>query len=80
MNHWIRTIGVGAAASMIALTVAAQDRGPMGQPPGPDGPHPGHWHEGSGWHMSPDQMCKERFAREAGFLAYLGAKLELNDQ
>ena len=30
--------------------------------------------------MPPDQMCKERFAREAGFLAYLGAKLELAGQ
>jgi hypothetical protein len=27
--------------------------------------------------MSPDQACKERFARESGFLAYVGAKLEL---
>jgi hypothetical protein len=27
--------------------------------------------------MSPDQACKERFARESGSLAYIGAKLEL---
>jgi hypothetical protein len=27
--------------------------------------------------MSPDQACKERFARAAGFLAYVGAKLDL---
>jgi len=80
VHHWIRTIGMAAAASIIAVAVAAQDTGPTGQPTGPDGPHRGHWHGGWGWHMPPDQMCKERFAKEAGFLAYLGAKLELNDQ
>jgi len=30
--------------------------------------------------IAPEQACKERFAREAGFLAYLGAKLDLNPQ
>jgi hypothetical protein len=28
--------------------------------------------------IPPDLACKERFARQAGFLAYLGAKLEPN--
>jgi hypothetical protein len=27
-----------------------------------------------------ERFCKERFAREAGFLAYIGAKLDLNAQ
>jgi hypothetical protein len=27
--------------------------------------------------MTPEAACKERFAHEAGFLAYLGAKLDL---
>jgi hypothetical protein len=30
--------------------------------------------------MGREQACKERYAREAGFLAYLGAKLDLNPQ
>jgi hypothetical protein len=30
--------------------------------------------------ITPAQACKERFARGAGFLAYLGAKLDLNTQ
>ena len=29
--------------------------------------------------MAPEQMCKERFARKAAFLAYLGAKLDLTE-
>ena len=30
--------------------------------------------------MTPEQRCKERYAREAGFLAYLGAELDLTPQ
>ena len=55
---------------------------------GPDGGHgrmmPGWGHRG-GWErhrhgfmaMAPDARCKELYARKAGFLAYLGAKLDL---
>jgi hypothetical protein len=30
--------------------------------------------------MEPKQICTERYAREAGFLAYIGAKLDLTAQ
>jgi LTXXQ motif family protein len=54
----------------------------------PDAPRHGDWRAGAGRRqhfggggrfvgMSHEAFCKERFARKAGFLAYLGAELDL---
>ncbi len=93
MNCTLRIIGVIAAVSMLPLTVAAQE-GPatdQSAPPimgGPMDQDSGYGHGGWGWHrhrerfpwMTPQKWCTEAFARRAGFLAYLGAKLELSAQ
>ena len=52
----------------------------------PGAPDFANWHVGDRRHerfrgtfarVAPEAVCKERFAREVGFLAYLGAKLDL---
>src|SRR5271156_617202 len=66
----------GQPAPQVAPPVAGPEPGGDGRPR----PHRGwgrHRHGGSFRPMAPGQVCKEHFAREAGFLAYMGAKLEL---
>jgi hypothetical protein len=63
-----------------APSAAAQEPGASGS---------ADWRDGDGGHrgfrapfagLAPEARCKERFAREAGFLAYLGAELDLTAQ
>ncbi len=70
------------AAAAIALPVMAWSQNAT-QPPAdaPDHPGPGmmmhhgwgHW----GKNQSPQQVCQDRIAKRAGFVAYMGAKLNL---
>jgi len=70
-------LGQGSPSSggEVASPPFQQDRNPAGH---------AHWRGGEGERfrallarMEPESRCKERFAREAGFLAYIGARLEL---
>jgi hypothetical protein len=66
------TAGSGAGSE------AGSDRGFAGRP-GPHGGWDRHGRDDRGGvrPMDRQQVCKEGYAHEAGFLAYLGAKLEL---
>ncbi len=72
------------AAAAIALPVMAWSQNAT-QPPAAAPDHPGHgmmqmMHHGWGrWakDQSPQQACQDRIARRAGFVAYMGAKLNL---
>lgn len=78
-----------AVAAVAQGQPAPGEASPPAAPPfaaagsGGDGPprsHGGWDRRRHGWGFPPmarEQMCKESYAREAGFLAYLGAKLEL---
>ena len=93
MTCRLRFIGMIAGASMLPIVAGAQEA-PAPAPPGH--PMMGgsmsqdsdHGRGGWGWHrhgggfpeMAPEKWCTEAFARRAGFLAYLGAKLELTPQ
>ncbi len=93
MNCRLQIIGIIAAVSILPLTAAAQEAPAIDQSAPPmmggsidqdSGYRPGAW----GWHlhrgrfpgMTPDKWCTEAFARRAGYLAYLGARLELTAQ
>lgn len=93
MNYRHRIIGVITAVSMLPLTVAAQEAPAADQSAplmmeGHMDQDLGYGHGAWGWHqhrerfpwMAPQKWCTEAFARRAGFLAYLGAKLELTPQ
>jgi hypothetical protein len=93
MERWLPGLGLAVVLCLMAVAAVAQGQPAPGQftgtPPmaarGPDGdgpprPHSGwdrHRHDGGFRPMAREQMCKEGYAHEAGFLAYLGAKLEL---
>ena len=91
-GRWLPALGVAIGASLMMAAVAlAQPANPVAPPdvaagPGDEGQSPmarGWDRSGRGWRfrrMDPEQMCKQRFAREAGFLAYIGALLELTTQ
>lgn len=66
--------GQGAAQAMPPMAGAGHDGG---DPPSPHRGWDRHRRGGGFSAMAPEQFCKEGFAREAGFLAYTGAKLEL---
>ena len=93
MERWLPVLGVAVGLSLMAIAMVAEGQPipeqaapstmPMGGS-GSDGDGPPHPHRGWGRDihggfpaMAPEQVCKERFAREAGFLAYVGAKLEV---
>src|SRR5258708_8687017 len=74
------------AAAAIALPVIAWSQNPP-QPPTPmatpDRPdHDMHRHGWGRWgkNESPQQACADRIAKHAGFVAYMGAKLNLTAQ
>lgn len=89
VGRWIPALALVAGLICMATAVAlgqVSDEGapPAAQDPGARGPQ--GWRGEDGGHrrfagrferMAPEARCKERFAREAGFLAYLGAKLDL---
>ncbi len=86
---YLRAGAIGFLAATLLMTVSAAGQG-MG-PPGPrseaeeESQEFSHgwgspWHQSGGRQMEPAQLCKEHFAREAGFVAYLGARLELTSQ
>jgi LTXXQ motif family protein len=91
-GRWLPTLGVAIGASLMVAAVAlgqpANEVAPpnMTAGPGEEGPPPmaGGWGRAHrAWafrRMDPKQMCKQRFAREAGFLAYVGAILDLTAQ
>lgn len=60
-----------AGMAIIGGGVAVQSLADVGGTPSADGLH-GRWHQ-----FSPRQVCIERYAREAGHLAYLEARLDL---
>jgi hypothetical protein len=94
MTRGLRIIGVIAAIALLPLAGSAQEAPAPGMSPHPMmgghmmGPGEEHGHDGMGWHhhgggfggVIPSDMCKEAYARRAGFQAYLGAKLELTAQ
>jgi hypothetical protein len=92
MTRRLRIIGMMAAMSLLPLAGSAQEAPAPGMPPHPMmGGHmmgAGEEHGHGGWHrhgggfggMIPADLCKEAYARRAGFQAYLGAKLELTAQ
>jgi hypothetical protein len=68
------------AAAAIALPVMAWSQNPP-QPPTPATAHDHSMHQ-HGWgrwakDQSPQQTCTDRVAKRAGFVAYMGAKLNL---
>ena len=78
---------LGAAAFGQGTAPAAPPAEPSANSPEP-GP-PGWSHYGMGEHphlmghherMTPEQICRERFARLSGYLAYLGAELDLKTE
>ena len=85
-------IGAAVAAPAV-ISAAAEDQQQLAQA-GPERPMGGEMDEHMGgmrehgWlrrmhgmmQMSPQQRCEERLARRAGVVAYLVAKLNLNDQ
>jgi Spy/CpxP family protein refolding chaperone len=91
-GRWLPALGVVIGASLMVAAVAlGQPANPVAPPhmaagPGGDDQSPmaRGWDRGDrGWRfrrMDPEQTCKRRFAREAGFLAYMGALLELTTQ
>jgi LTXXQ motif family protein len=91
-GRWLPALGVVIGASLMVAAVAlGQPANPVAPPhmaTGPSGddqsPMARGWDRGGrGWRfrrMDPEQTCKQRFAREAGFLAYVGALLELTAQ
>jgi hypothetical protein len=93
VGRWLPAIGLVVGLIFMAAAVALGQGSESGarptaaQEPGAHGS--ADWREGHGGHrgfrgpfaeMAPEARCKERFAREAGFLAYLGAKLDLTAQ
>lgn len=92
-RSWLPAVALVAGATLMLAAVAFAQ--PATPPASSDNaapsmsanehPQPDEgWREhGSGWgfrHMNPKEICGERYAREAGFLAYLGAKLDLTPQ
>ena len=91
LERWAPAIGLAAGLLLMAAAASSQESQPAGAPAEPRAAEqpdaPGHpdWRaaargERFGGHfdgMSPEAFCKERFARAAGFLAYIGAKLDL---
>lgn len=72
------------AAAAIALPVLAWSQNAPAPTTTPDHPGPGmmpmmHHHGWGHWakNQSPQQACQDRIARHAGFVAYIGAKLNL---
>lgn len=91
-GRWLPALGVSIGVSLMVAAIAfGQPANPVAPPsmaagPGGDDQSPmaRGWDRGNrGWgfrRIDPTQMCKQRFAREAGFLAYVGALLELTTQ
>jgi hypothetical protein len=91
-GRWLPALGIAIGASLMMAAVAlAQPANQVAPPnmaagPGDEGQSPmagGRDRANRGWRfrrMDPQQICKQRFAREAGFLAYIGALLELTTQ
>jgi len=93
MERWLPALGVavGLGLMTVAMVAEGQPAPEPSAPeavspaagPGPDGGGPrmrhgwGRHGQGGFWTLAPEQRCKEGYAREAGFLAYLGAKLDL---
>jgi hypothetical protein len=90
MERWLPGLGIVAGVCLMTAAAVAQGQPDAGSAasatrgvaadadsPRP-GPH-GGWgrHEHGGGPEGRESMCKEGYAREAGFLAYLGAKLDL---
>ena len=90
LGRWLPAMGLVFGLIFMAAAVALGQGSESGVPPAP-GQEPGprgsaDWRDGAGRHhgfrgpfarMAPEARCKERFAHEAGFLAYLGAELDL---
>jgi len=90
LGRWLPAMGLVVGLIFMAAAVALGQASESGSPPAaaqePGARGSPDWRDGEGGHrgfmgrfagMAPEARCKERFAREAGFLAYLGAKLDL---
>lgn len=91
LERWLPTFGLFVGllfmAAAVALGQGSAPSAPAAAPSQePGAPDPANWHARDRTHelfrpsfarMMPEAICKERFAREAGFLAYIGARLEL---
>ena len=95
LERWLPGISLAVGLILLAAAAFGQES-PASEPNTPasvtssDPPSNGPMRHGMGdWrrHMmerfvrtTPEQRCRERYAREAGFLAYLGAELDLTAQ
>jgi hypothetical protein len=86
MERWLPGFGMVAGICLMTAAAVAQgqpDAAPATAGMGRDadfarpGPHGGWGRHENGGPEGREAMCKESYAREAGFLAYLGAKLDL---
>jgi len=92
LERWLPCIALGVGLFLLAAAAFGQAPPPPdpGGPPAVTSADPGSdapmRHRMGDWRrrmperfarMTPEQRCKERYAREAGFLAYLGAELDL---
>ena len=96
IGRWLPAVGVAVGLGLMTVAMVAQGQPATDQPtpesiapaagPGDDGDgspmhHNWHRHGHRGFMaMAPGDRCKEGYAREAGFLAYLGARLDLSAQ
>ena len=91
LGRWLTAMGlvVGLIFMAAAMALGQGSGAPpaAAQEPGARGSV--DWRNGDGGHrgfrgpfagLAPEARCKERFAREAGFLAYLAAELDLTAQ
>jgi len=67
-------LALALAAAVVAGGVVVQSLADVGSGPAANGPED-HRHQ-----FSPQQICVEHYARQAGHLAYLEARLELNPE
>lgn len=84
-GRWLPAVGVAIGLSFMAAAMAlGQTASPSASPNAPSSAGDQQSQNGRGWHQHRHgwgkQVCTERFAREAGFLAYLGIKLDLTPQ
>jgi hypothetical protein len=95
LERWLPSISLVLGLLLLAAAAFGQESPPSepGAPTSVTSPDPGSdapaRHRMGDWRrrmmerfsrMTPEKACKERYAREAGFLAYLGAELDLTAQ
>lgn len=66
-------LALALSAAVVAGGIVVQSMADVGSGPDANGP-------GDHWRHSPQQICVEQYARKAGHLAYLEARLELNPE